>query len=95
MVADGFLAKGQGFVFSRILSHAGGIDAVAKRGSFHVCCGYRRTAHKVGTRHVQSRTAAGGWSQQRYARRRANQAVIAFWAFRKSGTISTEALPTM
>ena len=31
-------------------------------------------AHKVGTRHVQSRTAAGGWSQQRFARRRANQA---------------------
>ncbi|MDQ2757843.1 MAG: hypothetical protein M3Y71_15015, partial [Actinomycetota bacterium] len=23
--------------------------------------------HKVGTRHVQSRTAAGGWSQQRFA----------------------------
>ena len=31
-------------------------------------------AHKVGTRHVQSRTAAGGWSQQRYARRRSHQA---------------------
>lgn len=31
-------------------------------------------AHKVGTRHVQSRTAAGGWSQQRFARRRSNQA---------------------
>lgn len=31
-------------------------------------------SHKVGTRYVQSRTAAGGWSQQRYARRRANQA---------------------
>lgn len=30
--------------------------------------------HKVGTRRVQSRTAAGGWSQQRFARRRANQA---------------------
>ncbi len=30
--------------------------------------------HKVGTRHVQSRTAAGGWSQQRFARRRGNQA---------------------
>jgi hypothetical protein len=29
---------------------------------------------KVGSRHVQGRTAAGGWSQQRYARRRANQA---------------------
>ena len=30
--------------------------------------------HKVGTRRVQGRTAAGGWSQQRFARRRANQA---------------------
>ena len=30
-------------------------------------------AHKCGTRYVQSRTAAGGWSQQRYARRRSNQ----------------------
>jgi hypothetical protein len=30
--------------------------------------------HKVGRRHVQSRTAAGGWSQQRFARRRGNQA---------------------
>ncbi|MEO7069013.1 MAG: acVLRF1 family peptidyl-tRNA hydrolase [Nostocoides sp.] len=29
---------------------------------------------KVGRRHVQSRTAAGGWSQQRFARRRGNQA---------------------
>lgn len=32
------------------------------------------TVHKVGTRHVQSRTAAGGWSQHRFARRRDNQA---------------------
>lgn len=32
------------------------------------------TASKTGTRYVQSRTAAGGWSQQRFARRRANQA---------------------
>lgn len=32
------------------------------------------SASKVGTRHVQSRTAAGGWSQQRFARRRGNQA---------------------
>lgn len=30
--------------------------------------------HRCGTRYVQSRTAAGGWSQQRYARRRAGQA---------------------
>lgn len=32
------------------------------------------TAAKVGSRHVQSRTAAGGWSQQRFARRRGKQA---------------------
>ena len=30
-------------------------------------------ASSTGTRYVQSRTAAGGWSQQRYARRRGNQ----------------------
>jgi hypothetical protein len=29
---------------------------------------------KVGTRHIHGRTAAGGWSQQRYARRRDNEA---------------------
>ena len=34
----------------------------------------RFLAAKVGTRHVQSRTTAGGWSQQRFARRRSNQA---------------------
>ncbi|MHA7155103.1 acVLRF1 family peptidyl-tRNA hydrolase [Arthrobacter sp. TMN-50] len=34
----------------------------------------RLTASKTGTKYVQSRTAAGGWSQQRFARRRANQA---------------------
>lgn len=32
------------------------------------------TRHRCGTRYVQSRTAAGGWSQQRFARRRGNQA---------------------
>ncbi len=31
-------------------------------------------ASKVGSRYVQGRTAAGGWSQQRFARRRAGQA---------------------
>lgn len=31
-------------------------------------------AHKSGTRYVQGQTKAGGWSQQRYAHRRANQA---------------------
>lgn len=33
---------------------------------------------KIGRRHVQSRTKAGGWSQQRFARRRDNQARAAF-----------------
>jgi hypothetical protein len=35
-------------------------------------------ASKVGSRYVQGTTKAGGWSQQRYARRRANQASAAF-----------------
>ncbi|MGL5858639.1 MAG: acVLRF1 family peptidyl-tRNA hydrolase [Angustibacter sp.] len=34
----------------------------------------RLLTHVVGRRYVQARTAAGGWSQQRYARRRAGQA---------------------
>jgi VLRF1 release factor-like protein len=34
-------------------------------------------ASKVDTRYVQGRTAAGGWSQQRFARRRVNQAKAA------------------
>ncbi|HEY7226455.1 MAG TPA: acVLRF1 family peptidyl-tRNA hydrolase [Micromonosporaceae bacterium] len=34
-------------------------------------------ASRVDTFYVQSRTAAGGWSQQRYARRRVNQAKAA------------------
>lgn len=48
-----------------------------RRGGYAVAAiaGDGRVAgHKVGTRYVQSRTAAGGWSQQRFARRRANQA---------------------
>jgi hypothetical protein len=49
---------------------------LVRRGGYAVgtAVGDRLTAHKVGTRYVQSRTAAGGWSQQRFARRRANQA---------------------
>lgn len=49
---------------------------LVRRGGYAVAVatGASLTAHKVGTRYVQSRTAAGGWSQQRFARRRANQA---------------------
>ncbi len=38
-----------------------------------VAVGDRLIVSKVDTRYVQSRTAAGGWSQQRFARRRGNQ----------------------
>ena len=49
---------------------------LVRRGGYAVglASGTSFTASKVGTRHVQSRTAAGGWSQQRFARRRGNQA---------------------
>ncbi|MQA94833.1 MAG: hypothetical protein GEV11_09345 [Streptosporangiales bacterium] len=52
-----------GVVLARLGGHAVGV--------FH---GDRLVASKVGSRHVQGRTAAGGWSQQRFARRRQNQA---------------------
>jgi Actinobacteria/chloroflexi VLRF1 release factor len=49
---------------------------LVRRGGYGVGLGRGAAliAHKVGTRYVQSRTAAGGWSQQRFARRRNNQA---------------------
>jgi hypothetical protein len=46
-------------------------------GVFH---GSRLVASKVGSRHVQGRSAAGGWSQQRFARRRAGQGKVAMSA---------------
>jgi len=42
--------------------------------------GARLTESKVGARHVQGRTKAGGWSQQRFARRREGQAREAYAA---------------
>ena len=49
---------------------------LVRRGGYAVGLGRgpELIAHKVGTRYVQSRTAAGGWSQHRFARRRDNQA---------------------
>ncbi|WP_281895746.1 acVLRF1 family peptidyl-tRNA hydrolase [Phytohabitans aurantiacus] len=49
---------------------------LARAGSMAVgvADGDKLVSSKVETRYVQGRTAAGGWSQQRYARRRANQA---------------------
>ena len=39
-----------------------------------VFVGAKLVSSKVGSRHVQGRSKAGGWSQQRFARRRQNQA---------------------
>ena len=52
---------------------------LVRRGGFaaRVFDGARLTASKIGSRHVQGRTAAGGWSQQRFARRREGQTRVA------------------
>ena len=47
-----------------------------RRGGYAcaVLAGDTVTSSKIGSRYVQGRTAAGGWSQQRFARRRDGQA---------------------
>ena len=67
---DGATATGETFEHERI-----GIILV-RRGGHAVGRdeGGELVAHTCGTRYVQSRTKKGGWSQQRYARRRGNQA---------------------
>jgi hypothetical protein len=48
---------------------------LVRRGGYAVAlvAGGTVAASKVGSRYVQGRTAAGGWSQQRFARRREGQ----------------------
>jgi len=55
---------------------------LVRKGGFAVACmqGGDSLASKVGQRHVQGRTKAGGQSQQRFARRRDNQARQAYEA---------------
>jgi Actinobacteria/chloroflexi VLRF1 release factor len=55
---------------------------LVRKGGFAVALleGERLVDSKVGQRHVQGRTKAGGQSQQRFARRRGNQARQAFGA---------------
>lgn len=55
---------------------------LVRKGGFAVArlAGERTEESKVGQRHVQGRTKAGGQSQQRFARRRDNQARAAFEA---------------
>jgi hypothetical protein len=55
---------------------------LVRKGGFAVArlAGTGIVESKVGQRHVQGRTKAGGWSQQRFARRRDNQARQAYEA---------------
>ncbi|MDR7254062.1 hypothetical protein J2X46_003052 [Nocardioides sp. BE266] len=55
---------------------------LVRKGGFAVARleGPRMVEHKIGQRHVQGRSKAGGQSQQRFARRRDNQARQAYEA---------------
>ena len=55
---------------------------IVRKGGFAVArlAGADLAEHKIGQRHVQGRTKAGGQSQQRFARRRDNQARAAYQA---------------
>jgi hypothetical protein len=55
---------------------------LVRKGGFAVArmAGDAMVDHKIGQRHVQGRTKAGGQSQQRFARRRDNQARQAYEA---------------
>ena len=55
---------------------------LVRKGGFAVArlAGPALAEHKIGQRHVQGRTKAGGQSQQRFARRRDNQARVAYEA---------------
>jgi hypothetical protein len=70
-----------GFVDAFAVPAAWGVLLVRK-GGFAVArlAGEDLVEHKIGQRHVQGRTKAGGQSQQRFARRRDNQARAAYEA---------------
>jgi hypothetical protein len=73
------MAIGDAEPVQALLAHLADIGATAiilvRAGAFSVGIGARGTvlSSSTDTRYVQGRTAAGGWSQQRYARRRDNQ----------------------
>jgi hypothetical protein len=66
LVAHSLRPRVVGVLLARLGGHAAGVFE-----------GERLVASKVGSRLVQGRTAAGGWSQQRFARRREGQAAKA------------------
>ncbi|MFC4150344.1 acVLRF1 family peptidyl-tRNA hydrolase [Micromonospora mangrovi] len=67
-----------GFVAAAVAPRRLGL-LLARKGAVAVgvAAGEKLLVSKVDTRYVQGRTAAGGWSQQRFARRRDNQAKAA------------------
>ena len=67
LVAEAVRERRVGAVIARRKAHAVGIFE-----------GSRLVTGRHGSHYVQGRTKAGGWSQQRYARRRANQAGRSF-----------------
>lgn len=75
------LATGADLVDHAMLERRVGVLLVRKGGyAAGVFEGDRLVASKVGSRLVQGRSAAGGSSQQRFARRRENQAKAAYGA---------------
>jgi VLRF1 release factor-like protein len=80
------LAVDEGAPFGGLVRHALEVRTVGVllvRLGGHAAGVYRGcelVASKVGSRHVQGRSAAGGWSQQRFARRREGQAKVALAA---------------
>src|SRR5262245_5716266 len=72
---------------------------LVRKGGFAVArvAGDRIEEHKIGQRHVQGRTKAGGQSQQRFARRRDNQARQAYQAAADHAAriLGAEAMPVV
>jgi hypothetical protein len=80
LFGPGRISPGQ--AASALVANSGGVPVfralLVRRGGYAcvVVDGDRVSASKIGSRHVQGRTAAGGWSQQRFARRREGQAQV-------------------
>lgn len=78
------LDAGDGDPRDRLVAHVGrertvGVLLVRRGGhAAGIFAGTELIASKVDAGYVQGATKAGGWSQQRYARRRANQSRAAF-----------------
>jgi hypothetical protein len=77
------MALGDREPIEAVLDHLAGIGAIglilvrAGAHSVGICRDRKVTVSSTDTHYVQGRTAAGGWSQQRYARRRGNQLTAA------------------